>query len=147
MQVMESVLMQRLQRCSARCKRSPHNAFSKKAHGNENVVTHCQFCHPLCFTEELQAQNTPTSHGSFHSSVLGESLWMGVGVVLATAVNAVVVIRTCHLFCCFLRQSHERQLFTPPVESKNEIYSTMKPWVILWTLEWPFFPFKTTVEH
>lgn len=93
-----NVFVQLLQGCFARCKCSLHSMFWEKAHGCGCFVTHCEFCHPLSFAEELQAQYTPTSHGTFHSSMVKESLWMKEGVALAAAVNTVVVITGCHLF-------------------------------------------------
>lgn len=75
-----------------------HSTLCEKAHGNGNVMTHCEFCHPLCFTEELQVQSTPTSHGSFQSSVVRESSWMRKTVVLTAAVGSVGVITTCQLW-------------------------------------------------
>ncbi len=118
------------------CECSLYIVFWEKAQRYENVMTHCEFCHPLGFAEELQAQYTPTSHGSFHSSVVRESLWMREGAALTAAVNTVVVITSCHRFCCFLRRSHERQLSTPPMKTKNKLYSTMRPCIIRLTLVW-----------
>lgn len=74
--------------------------FERKPTGTENVTTHCGFCHPLSSSEELQAQYGLTSLGSAVYTFGGN--------------------KNLSTFCCILRRSLERQLFTPRMKTKEE---------------------------